>query len=281
MNIRLAAFDLDGTILYSDGAVSEEAKARIREAAAEGVEMVPCTGRTLSEIPDEILSLPGIRFAIVANGASIIDLTDDREIYRRLIAPDVGVELLRFFAEKGTSFIAYSEGTAFCDERVMPSFMRFYAPLGPNYRQIIERMRFCTDIAGYFKKAERTLEKIFLYDISSAFREEVLALRDKYPSIGFTSSSEKNLEINQADASKGTALAALAEYLVIPREQVFAIGDGENDIDMMAFAGFPVAVSNARPMTRSLAAYVTLSNDEDGAAIAFRKFLRGGPEATI
>lgn len=273
MNIKLVAFDLDGTLLRSDGSLREPQMAALERAVDAGYKVVPATGRSLAEIPDELMDLEGIRYVITANGASIMDMEEDREIFADLIPPAAGSKIFDALLERGIPFQAYSEGVTFCDERYMLTMIRFYGNLGEHYNQITERMRFVGSLPSYFKKSDRTIEKIYIHNLEGESRQEILRLVDGLDGIEKLTSNPVNLEINSATADKGAGLAQLCSGLGIPRENVMALGDGENDIGMIRFAGFSVAMGNAVPTLKKAASYVTVSNDDGGLEVAFRKFL--------
>ena len=95
--------------------------------------------------------------------------------------------------------------------------------------------------------------------------------------IVLVSSLGYNIEINAAGVNKGTALVELGSMLGIRREEIMACGDGDNDIEMVKEAGFGVAMGNAEEEVKAAADYITLSNEEEGAAKAIERFaLRGG-----
>ena len=86
MSIRLAAIDLDGTLLDSRKRLSERNRNAIAACARRGIQVVPCTGRTVMGIPESVLSIPGIRYAIVVNGAGIEDLQEKKTLDRQLLS---------------------------------------------------------------------------------------------------------------------------------------------------------------------------------------------------
>ena len=273
MDIKLIAMDLDGTLLKSDGSISDRVLRAVANAAAKGYTVVPATGRTLSEVPEKILSLDGIRYIILANGASIMDLQDDRESYADLIPLEKAAGIFDMMYGSGIAFVAYSEGVAFCDERYTKDLLDYYSPRGKYYANIIENMRFVENLPAYFRKAGRAVEKIYIPLIVGEARKKVADAVSENPDLVATSSEVENMEINASTANKGMALAQLCVGLGIAREQVMTIGDGNNDKEMLAFAGFSVAMGNSSADVKSVASYVTVPNDEDGAAVALRKFL--------
>jgi hypothetical protein len=100
--------------------------------------------------------------------------------------------------------------------------------------------------------------------------EEITVLRTEYPARDLSI-----VDILNKDCSKGHALERWAAYRGIPREQVMAIGDNYNDIEMLAFAGYPVIMGNAAEDLRSRGWKLTRSNDQNGVATALEPVLTG------
>jgi hydroxymethylpyrimidine pyrophosphatase-like HAD family hydrolase len=107
---------------------------------------------------------------------------------------------------------------------------------------------------------------------ASDLNNEITVLRTEYP--------ERDLsivDILNTGCSKGHALERWANYRGIPREQVMAIGDNYNDVEMLAFAGRPFIMGNASAELRSRGWALTLSNAENGVAAAIEQVLDGTP----
>ena len=94
--IQLIALDLDGTTLTGDNVISERNRNALLAAMAQGVLVVPATGRTFEKMPPCIRELPGIQYAICSNGAAVYDVRADRNIYENLMPYETVVEMLRF-----------------------------------------------------------------------------------------------------------------------------------------------------------------------------------------
>ena len=80
MEIRLIAADMDGTLLDDEKRIPEENLRAFRACAAQGIEIVPATGRTMRGLPDELRNLPGVHYAILTNGAQVVDLAKNEII---------------------------------------------------------------------------------------------------------------------------------------------------------------------------------------------------------
>lgn len=270
---KLIALDLDGTALNDGGWLSDVTRNAISSAVLAGFLVVPTTGRTLAEIPDEILAIPGIRYAIVSNGASIMDLENDEEIYSDLISLDLAKILFDLLYAQNVAFQAYSEGVSFCDERFMAEVASYFGGRDKNYYWLAERIRFVKNLPAYFEKAKRHIEKITVNRLIGEDRIMIEQALAEISTVVTTSSDPRNMEINSATANKGSALLELSSGLGILPEHVMAIGDGNNDIEMLSVAGFSVAMGNAEPGAKQVASYVTVSNNDDGVMVVFRKFL--------
>ena len=94
MNIRLIAFDLDGTLLNSSKVISPHTRSVLERAAAKGAILVPATGRLQNNVPEEVLSLPSVRYVIAINGAAVYDLDEKKFLYRAELGKE---ESLQFF----------------------------------------------------------------------------------------------------------------------------------------------------------------------------------------
>jgi Cof subfamily protein (haloacid dehalogenase superfamily) len=273
IDCKLIALDLDGTTLKEGGWLSDATREAIIAALDAGYIVVPTTGRTLSEIPDEMMSISGIRYVIAANGARVMDLVNGEEIFSDLITLDTTKKIIEHLYTHDLIFQVYSEGVSYCDERFMAEVVRFFGDTDSNYSWLAERIRFVQHLPSYFEKAGRQTEKITVNSLTGEkriFMEKVLS---EIPTVAATSSDPINMEINSATANKGAALLQLSQVLGISNKHILAIGDGDNDIEMLSFAGFSVAMANASPGAKRAASYLTVSNNDDGVPVVFRKFL--------
>lgn len=102
---------------------------------------------------------------------------------------------------------------------------------------------------------------------------EALAEINQLPGIHITRSAENNFEIMPEGINKGLALQELTQVMGITMDEVMAIGDSDNDSDMLRIAGMPVVMGNGDEAVKKLAKYVTDTNDNDGVAKAIYKFI--------
>lgn len=272
---KLLALDLDGTLFNGDSAVSEKNQAAIQKAIDAGVTVAISTGRPFIGLPLDYMEQAGIRYAITTNGAAIYR-TDGRITLRaHCMSREKMAEVLPVLVKKRMHFDVFIDGDGYSDVRLrkyidelaMPLSLRNYIK---NSRNVVE------DIVSFAAKAKEPVQKItmnFPADELTGSRAEVYALLSADPYFRVVSGGFHNLELTRHDVSKADALQFLCEHLGISIEDACAVGDTENDLDMIRAAGTGVAMGNATDAVKAAADVVTLSNEEDGVAALIERFL--------
>lgn len=272
-NIRMIGLDLDGTLLDSNKVFTEYSREVITEAVRRGVIVLPATGRPASGIPKEVMEFPGIRYALTSNGARVLDIQEGKVLYERLIPYEDGGKLLEILKKYDALLEIYYEGVGYAAKRDLEVVER-YMPSAPMVNYILNTRRPVEDVFEMYHREHRPVDKIQALFASQEDKKAAFAeVGEKLPDITICGALHNNLEANAREARKGLALVKLGELLGISREEIMACGDGSNDIEMVREAGFGVAMSNAIEEVKEAAEYVTLSNDEDGAAKAIVKYV--------
>jgi len=268
--IRMIAADMDGTMMGSDKNISERTWRAIDKAANQGIYVVPASGRLLSMLPDRLKWHPAVRYAVCANGASVIDIETGKYIFKSGLSKEKVLELVRYFMSRGMHVDVFADGNSYTWKREgditagydMEDWVR---TLVRNTRIQVDSLEELVNSAGhlerlnFFYKTEE--EKKWMYEM---FKND--------PDLVVAESIFCNLEVSSSTTSKGAALAWLAEYLGFSMEDVMAIGDGDNDGAMIRMAGLGVAMENALDTIKDMADVITASNDDDGVAIAIEKW---------
>ena len=267
MDIKIIALDLDGTTLNSKKQLTEGTRAAIEEAIAAGIYVIPSTGRTLCNIPREILRIPGIRYINGANGAAVTDLKTGEVLYHDFIPMDTAVTLLERLKKFDVEVSMYAHGHMFDYENFDPRVLMHY----PTARQM-PRI-YVPDLATCLTLNRWDIEKLFIFFLDRILTKEIEADIADIPGISTCSSDVHNLEINSASVDKGKSLLLLGEMLGVRKDQIMAIGDGGNDLSMLRAVGHPVAMANAIPQVKEIAEFTTLSCDEDGVAHMIHQIL--------
>jgi Cof subfamily protein (haloacid dehalogenase superfamily) len=271
VTVRLVATDLDGTLLHSDGVVSERSRTALRAAAAAGLLVAFVTGRPprwLAEIAD-VTGHTGV--AVGANGAVLYDLERDETIQAHYLEPDVLAALagdlraafpsVAFAVEYGDSFGAEPEYTH--DWAINPRADRFGRPLPTPLVAPLEQVVSRPGVKLLAKDRGADVDEFL------ASAETLLAGRATVTH----SSRHGLLEIAAPRVTKASGLAELAASQGIVPDEVVAIGDMPNDIPMLEWAGRSYAVANAHPAVQAAADEVIGSNDEDAVAAVIEALL--------
>ena len=277
MNIALIAFDLDGTTIVQHKYLPQANRLALEEAARQGAVLVPASGRMKDFLPGEITSLPGVRYAITANGAGVYDLETGKAVWKCLVSNEKARQVQKLLDEYDLFEEYYSQGRAIT-KKGYPELAKTHFALPPSKWHFVEDKDYwlIDDFGAMLRETGLRPEKINLPYVAP--EEAHKTLWEQLEAIGglrLTSSIPDNIEINAGDAEKGGALLALAQMLGLSREQVMAAGDNGNDVTMLQAAGLSVAVADGSPEARAAAGYVTGPHDQNGLAQAVEKFLLG------
>lgn len=266
--IRLVALDLDGTSLMANGALSPGLAAAVAEAERRGVRVLLATGRMIqsAEIFWRSLHLsPGP--VIAYNGAAVFELPGGALWFRDPVDDRAARLVVERAAAAGILVQVYINKELWVsrDDARVRNYVRA--------NHVAVSVRSGADLTAW---PEPPL-KILLQDepaVVDAFRVQATPLLAGYP-VRLFKSQHDYLEMVGAEVGKGRALARVAERLRMPRDRVMAIGDNENDMDMLAWAGLGVAMGQSAPEVRAIADVVTGSVEGGGAAAAIRHFVLG------
>ena len=268
--IKLIAIDMDGTLLNEKKHIEKAQKEAIHEAIEAGIKIVLCTGRPLygilpfyKELGLQELDQEG--YVILNNGCSVHKTKDWELIECSEITPD-DMEHLYKFSEK------YDINFTLVDEM-------HYFNIGrkPTKELIIDAQFVFSDITDITLEEAKSgkykiVKVMFLGDPEEMkkFQTEYEdTIKERYEGV---LSQSYVYEVLPKGYNKGTGLKNLAEKLGIKQEEVMAIGDGNNDVEMLEYANYGVAMGNASELAKNAAKYTTDTNENDGVAKAIRKY---------
>lgn len=266
--IKLVAIDLDGTLLNTHKELSEENKQAIQEVKAEGVKVVLCTGRPLKAIAhllDDLQLRNEGDYAVTYNGG-LIQKTDTEEIVSQVtLTKEDAAEIyemtqslrlpVNFLDLKHIYEPPYPEGRP----SLYPQHMVYLDPKKVEMNELPE---------------ELAINKIVIHTKTEYLEEAIPEIPvSYYDQFSVMKSHPYMLEFMHKEADKGKGLKQLAAFLDIRPEEVMAIGDQENDLEMIQFAGTAVAMGNAVDTIKDQADYVTRTENEHGVAYALDKLV--------
>jgi Cof subfamily protein (haloacid dehalogenase superfamily) len=252
---RLAAIDLDGTLLRSDGSLSERTRAALVATPLEVVLVSARGPRGVGEVVDAA-GLSGA--AIASNGGAIVDLATRRVVRERAIETEVAAALVREIRERLPGVLFAVERDTFAHEHGFAAW-NWTPPPGTRIGDALELL-------------EEPPRKLVVLHAEQALDAVADAVRDVVGDRATVYiSGEWVVEISAAGVNKATALAEVCEERGVASEEVVAFGDQQVDVPMLAWAGHGVAVANAHPDAIAVADEVAPTNDEDGVAVVLER----------
>lgn len=268
MTIKLIAIDIDGTLLNSQKILTEEVRAALDQAKAQGVRIVLSTGRPLPGVKGLLKELDLFEdndFVITYNG-SLVQKTKTEEIISSYqLTHDDYLDIDYLARKLGVRLYSETDDTIYTSNRDISKYVIFETALEnmPLKYRTQEEITSDLNIIKMIMIDEPELLDEIIPKIPQSFW-------DKYTIV---KSLPSFLEFMHKEVHKGIALNRLADHLGFDRSEIMAIGDNENDLTMIEYAGLGVAVANVTKNVKNAADHITLSNDEHGVAEAINKYV--------
>jgi 5-amino-6-(5-phospho-D-ribitylamino)uracil phosphatase len=268
MKIHLVAIDLDGTLLNSSKQITAATSAMLRKARRQtGVKIVLASARPPRSVKSFYNSLELDTPMINYNGALVIDPPSGRILLHRPIPIRTAQRIVALSRRRFPEVLVSAEILdRWCTDRLDVNYVtetsKNFAPdvLAPIDVWLVSPVTKLL-LLGEEKKLMALAD-----DILDEFNRQVTIVK----------TDENLLQIMHATVSKAKALRAVAGELGVTRQQVMAIGDNDNDVDMLQWADIAVAMDNATPAVKAVADYVTDHHDADGVARAIERLIIEG-----
>ena len=274
--MKLIFLDLDGTLLDHTDIVSEKSHEAIRRARANGHKVFICTGRSESEVFENILSV-GFDGMIYSNGANVI--AEGEHIFRSGFSKEEFTAITKYLDAADIAYSIQNSNGLFASPEYIE---RFEAVITEKRRQITdrsERANFDTHCGkvraalapvtdtgldevnnfGFIANDQLAVDKLF-----TAFGDAFELYQNVVPVFGPFSG-----EIGLRGITKGTAIEKVAEYYACAIEDTIGVGDGANDFPMFATVGVSVGMENAPDIVKEQVDIITKSVTDDGVYHAF------------
>ena len=273
--IRLVALDLDGTLLNREKTISPRNRTALEELHRRGVWMVPITGRPAQGLPQAVLDLPGLRYAVTSNGATIRDLVTgetlleshlDAETALRVLDACKDFDMIRELFRDGIGYLSQADYEILRDRYTEPAMRRYVL----DTRKVLPGT-----VEEQLRQDGGSIEELFFLTDSVETKQRLHKALADLPGIAFADPFPRDLEVITGGIDKGEALKFLLQRLDIAPEECIAMGDGGSDVPMLQAAGIGVAMANAEEPVKAAADRVTASCDEDGVALVLEELVLG------
>ena len=269
-DIKLICLDMDGTLLADDHATVPADNVRALAAAAEkGAAACVASGRAWGLLHGVHRQLPFLKYAILSNGAAVLDVEREEWLYRNCLPEEARIRLIDLLLDWGVPFEVYAGGRNYIQadrrEQVISS------ALSPQFGEVLKTCsKFPADLNAALPAGE--VEKIHVFYVPPERRSELAARAEEWGPLSVTSSFGNNMEFTALGVNKGTAAKALCARLGWTAEQVMAFGDAGNDVELLSWAGWSFAMANGSPEAKGAARYLTASNTEAGVARGVERY---------
>ncbi|WP_257263233.1 Cof-type HAD-IIB family hydrolase [Endozoicomonas sp. ONNA2] len=275
---KLLAFDLDGTLLNSKGDILASSKKAIKAAQQLGVKVVLVTGRHHVAARPYHYELGLDTPAICCNGAYIMDYSQPEPIYSHPLSKDQARRIIHIAREQNLHILMYVED-AMTFEVMNPHMEKLYHWAGkqpeivkPVIRQIDDALRVMVSSKAIHKFVLSHPEQ----DRFLAAYQHILSLNE----FSCERSWVDRMDIANNGNTKGSTLSMLAGQWGIDRQDIIAVGDNDNDISMIQFAGLGVAMGHCSEPLKPQANVFIGSNDEDSIAELIETHITGITKTT-
>ena len=264
-HIKLVASDLDGTLLNKNKEITPRLFDALEKLDELGIYFVPSTGRPFGTVPKAIKELPFLKYVITSNGAAIYDAAEQKNIIESFLTPEAVDAVIKIAKELPVITEYFIEGKAYIAKDIYDDLAPFN--LTESHVTYIKNSR--TPVEDFWNEMKRNntvLENINLVFADMELRKETW---DRLKALGLasvTAATTKNIEITSLFATKAKALEKLCEVLGFTSENVLAMGDGDNDMPMIEFAGIGVAMANGEDHIKEAADIIADDCDDFGAA---------------
>ena len=263
--IKLVASDLDGTLLNRNKEITPRLFGALKNLDELGVYFVPSTGRPFGTVPKAIKELPFLKYVITSNGATIYDAVEQKNIIENFLTPEAVDAVIEIAKELPVITEYFIDGKAYIAKAVYDDLTPF--ELTESHEAYIKNSRTpVEDFWNEMKKNNTVLENINLVFKDMDLRKEIWDKLKATELASVTAATTKNIEITSLFATKAKALEKLCDLLGLTREQVLAMGDGDNDMPMIQFAGIGVAMENGEEHIKQAADIIADDCNDFGAA---------------
>ena len=266
---KLLAVDMDGTLLNSQKKISPRNLNAINELLKRGVHVVTSTGRGVAELTDYREDFKLMNYGILITGGLVYDFFKSQPITIHAVDEKTMFKLIDFGLEERAMIHLLTLKSSVAREQDIQNMSAFDMQI---YFDMFNRICLrVDDFKEYVHTHPNEVLKVNLYHRDKPSRDRNLErMKDLNLSITFTESN--NLEASPQGITKASGLIVLCKFLNIDISETIAVGDGNNDKEILQVAGIGVAMGNSNDEIKKIADFVTLDNDHDGIANVIEKF---------
>ena len=266
--------DIDGTLVGSDKQVSEKTREALIRLQERGKTVAIASGRSISGIRKTAARIQLDKFGgyiIAYNGTTVINCKTGECIYNQTVDRELIKPVYEAAKEVGVGILVYRDQSK---ELLAGNGVDKYIEMDARACDIAIR-----EVSDFPKAIDFPINKFLLTGEPEHMKEVERVMRDKFgDKLNVFRSDPYYVELLPRFIDKSVAVEKLVRFLDISRDKLICVGDSYNDLTMLRYAGFGVAMGNAQQEVKEAADYVTSSNDEDGIVQVIEKFMTAKEE---
>lgn len=279
---KLAAIDLDGTMLNQYGVVTQNTKEAIQKAQEAGIEVMIASGRPIDSIKTIAKEIKSEKYFISGNGAIIYDIAKNEIIYENTLKKQKALEIIKICEENSIYYNIYTEKEIVA-KSLQCNVLYYHKENANKEEKDKTHINIVENVYDYISNRDEKIVKITVCDSNQAIFNSIMRKLKELNEIEVLEVSHMSrktirqgteeipieyfyTEISAKNVDKWNAIEFLKEKMDIKTEEIIAIGDNINDKKMIENAGLGIAMGQSHPKIKEIANQVTASNLEEGVA---------------
>lgn len=266
MSLKMVVTDLDGTLLTSSDIVSQASVDAFNALSKKGILPVVATGRMYKEARFAADAIGATRFFIGMNGAQTQCLQTGESLFSQALDNDIAATIIDILDELALFYQVYTRDCV----HTRPYWLENIHNSGMKAAYI---QQFAAGLQPLGDVRALQVVKMFILCPTPEQQQQLRERLTPLPGITLVASHHSYFEVLPEGLNKGVALRHLCQHLGISPAHVCAIGDSDNDIELLSTAGVGIAMGNAFPRLKQHADHIVPSNDDDGIAFALKEII--------
>lgn len=266
MSIRLIAMDLDGTLLNSAKVVSKRNMRAIEAAQACGVYVTIATGRMFISAEFFGKRIMANAPIICCNGGMVQAVGADEPVFESHLSEDAFTELMELSEERNW-YMQWYIGRDIYADKFRPEYFVSYKSMKDAF--VVKEVG-----KGGWRKYRHNVIQCVARDLDGRIERVTHEIEQRFGGrIRAQQNTGYSVDLTPPEVNKALGISKLADYLGVRQDEVMAMGDGDNDLSMIRWAGTGVAMKNGIDEAKALSDYVAPDNDDDGVGRAIEELV--------
>lgn len=287
---KLIAIDLDGTLLNSQGEISDENRLYLKKAINSGIEVVLASGRPIDSVENLSLEIGANKYLISGNGAVVYGIQEKEILYNKFLSKAQVLNIIKMCKDNSIYCNVYTENEIIA-ESLNYNILFYYRENANKDEEKRTKINIVNDMYKYIESSQvEKYLKITVCDDSQLIFNSILRKLKTISDVDVLDVSHMSrkiikdgteriqieyfyTEITNLNVNKWEAIKYIIEKDGIAPDEVVGIGDNINDKEMIEYAGLGVAMGNSSPDVKAVAKIVVADNNSDGVAEAIKKYI--------